>query len=57
MTWHEGKASEEDGDYMPLEDEGPDNAAAVATKASMIRTRGNRRQANDVLLSPGLLSN
>ncbi|KAJ8425501.1 hypothetical protein Cgig2_015875 [Carnegiea gigantea] len=41
---------------MPLDDEGPDNAATAATKASMIRTRGNRRQANEVLLSPGLLT-
>ena len=57
MTWHEGKASEEDGDYMPLEDDGPDNAATTAMKACTIRTRGNRRQANDVFLSPGLLSN
>jgi len=50
-------ASDEDGDYMPLEDEGPDNEAGTATKASTIRTRGNRRQADDVLLSPSLLSN
>jgi len=41
---------------MPLEDEGPDNAAATVMKASTIRIRGNRRQANDVLLSSGLLS-
>ena len=34
MTRHEGKASEEDGDYMLLEDEGPDNIVAAATKAS-----------------------
>ena len=42
---------------MPLEDERSDNAAEVATKASMIRTKGTGRQANDVLLSPSLLSN
>lgn len=33
------RASEEDGNYMPLEDEGPDYAAAAATKTSTIRTR------------------
>ncbi|KAJ8424045.1 hypothetical protein Cgig2_023230 [Carnegiea gigantea] len=33
------RASKEDGDYMPLEDKGPDNAAVAATKASTIRTR------------------
>ncbi|KAJ8435459.1 hypothetical protein Cgig2_012580 [Carnegiea gigantea] len=37
------RASEEDGDYMPLEDEGPDNAAAAATKASTIRTRATTK--------------
>ncbi|KAJ8422944.1 hypothetical protein Cgig2_033139 [Carnegiea gigantea] len=54
---HSRQASEEDGDYMSLEDKGPDNVAAAATKASIIRTRGTRRQANDVLLFPGLFSN
>ncbi|KAJ8423891.1 hypothetical protein Cgig2_022220 [Carnegiea gigantea] len=79
-NWHEGKAgrnndstrrqsrraSEEDGDYMPLEDEGPDNIVAAATKASKSRTtadtrtiriRATSRQANDVMISLGLLSN
>ncbi|KAJ8441625.1 hypothetical protein Cgig2_010266 [Carnegiea gigantea] len=61
------RASEEDGDYMPFEDEGPDNIIiAAATKASksrtttdtrIIRTRATSRQANDVMLSPSLLSN
>ncbi|KAJ8422446.1 hypothetical protein Cgig2_033523 [Carnegiea gigantea] len=55
------RASKEDGDYMPLEDEGPDNIAAAATKASKsrtttgtrtIRTTTTSRQANDVMLSP-----
>ena len=51
---------------MPLEDEGPDNIIAATTKASKsrttvdtrtIRTKATSRQANDVMLSPGLLSN
>ncbi|KAJ8426396.1 hypothetical protein Cgig2_031788 [Carnegiea gigantea] len=55
------RASEGDGDYMPLEDEGPNNIVAAATKASKsrttaytrtIRTRATSRQANDVMLSP-----
>ncbi|KAJ8424236.1 LOW QUALITY PROTEIN: hypothetical protein Cgig2_026795 [Carnegiea gigantea] len=55
------RPSEEDGDYMPLEDEGPDNIVAAATKASksrttadtrIIRTRATSRQANDAMLSP-----
>ncbi|KAJ8423383.1 hypothetical protein Cgig2_033192 [Carnegiea gigantea] len=33
------QASEEDSDYMPLKDEGPNNVAAATTKSSTIRTR------------------
>ena len=60
------RASEEDSDYIPLEVEGLDNIAAAATKASKsrtsansqtIRTRATSKQANDVMLSPGLFSN
>ena len=51
---------------MLLEDEGPDNIVAAATKGSKsitttdtrtIRIRATSRQANDVMLSPGLFSN